>query len=75
MDRPRPCFGAVIEERLRFFSRYRKLCGFSGMSSSRNRTMIFMLAARGSCAGVSRLREFGFAYDMLIYPEAASRGD
>jgi len=56
-----------IEERLRFFSRYRKLCGFrhAVQSEPDDRFMLWPEFMRG----ISCLREFEFAYDMLIYPK------
>jgi L-fuconolactonase len=55
-----------IEERLRFFSQYRKLCGFRHVVQSEPDD--FMLRPE-FMRGISRLLEFGFAYDMLIYPK------
>jgi L-fucono-1,5-lactonase len=56
-----------IEERLRFFSRYRKLCGFRHIVQSEPGDD-FMLRPE-FMRGISCLREFGFAYDILIYPK------
>ena len=58
---------ARIEERLRFFSQYRKLCGFRHVVQSEPDDD-FMLRPE-FMRGISRLREFGFAYDILIYPK------
>ncbi len=56
-----------IEERLRCFSRYRKLCGFRHVVQSELDDR-FMLRPE-FMRGISCLREFAFTYDMLIYPK------
>jgi L-fuconolactonase len=56
-----------IEERLRFFSQYKKLCGFRHIAQAEPDDQF--LVRRDFTRGLSRLREYGFAYDILIYPK------
>ena len=56
-----------IEERLRLFSRYKKLCGLRHIVQSEPDDR-FMLQPE-FMRGISCLREFGFTYDILIYPK------
>jgi L-fuconolactonase len=56
-----------IDERLEFFSGYKKLRGFRHIVQSEPDDD-FMLRAE-FMRGISRLQEFGFAYDILIYPK------
>jgi L-fuconolactonase len=56
-----------IEERLRLFSRYKKLCGLRHIVQSEPDDR-FMLRPE-FMRGISCLREFGFTYDILIYPK------
>ena len=55
-----------IEERLRYFSQFQKLCGFRHIAQSEPDDRF--LVNCDFLHGVSRLREFGFTYDILIYP-------
>jgi L-fuconolactonase len=56
-----------IEERLRFFSKFRKLRGFRHIAQSEpdDRFLVRPEIVRG----IGQLREFGFTYDILIYPK------
>jgi L-fuconolactonase len=54
-----------IEERLRFFSQYKKLCGFRHIAQAEPDDQF--LVGRAFTRGISLLREYGFAYDILIY--------
>lgn len=56
-----------IEERLRFFSQYKKLCGFRHIAQAEPDDQF--LVGRDFTHGISLLREYGFAYDILIYPK------
>ena len=56
-----------IEERLRFFSQYKKLCGFRHIAQAEPDDQF--LVGRDFTRGISLLREYGFAYDILIYPK------
>ena len=55
-----------IEERLRFFSQYKKLCGFRHIAQAEPDQF---LVGHDFTHGISLLREYGFAYDILIYPK------
>ena len=55
-----------IEERLRFFSQYKKLCGFRHIAQAEPDQF---LVGHEFTHGISLLREYGFAYDILIYPK------
>ena len=55
-----------IDERLQFFSRYRKLRGFRHIAQSEPDDRF--LVRPDFVRGISRLKQFGFAYDILIYP-------
>jgi L-fuconolactonase len=55
-----------VEERLQFFSQFKKLCGFRHIAEVEADDF---LVDRDFTRGISRLREFGFAYDILIYPK------
>jgi L-fuconolactonase len=57
----------TLEKRLEYFSRFEKLRGFRHIvqAESDDRFMLRSDFARG----ISRLKEFGFAYDILIYPK------
>ncbi len=56
-----------IDERLQFFSRYEKLCGFRHIAQAEpdDRFLVCPEFSRG----ISRLHQFGFTYDILIYPK------
>jgi L-fuconolactonase len=56
-----------IEERLRFFSQYKKLCGFRHIAQAEPDDQF--LVGRDFTRGISLLREYDFAYDILIYPK------
>jgi L-fuconolactonase len=56
-----------IEERLRFFSQYKKLRGFRHIVQAEPDDRF--LVGRDFAHGISRLREFDFSYDILIYPK------
>ncbi|HEY4839747.1 MAG TPA: amidohydrolase family protein [Candidatus Acidoferrales bacterium] len=58
---------ANIEERLQFFSRYEKLRGFRHIAQAEPDDRFLMQL--DFVRGISRLRQFGFAYDILIYPK------
>ncbi len=55
-----------IDERLEYFSGYKKVRGFRHIVQSEPDND-FMLRAE-FMRGISRLQEFGFTYDILIYP-------
>jgi L-fuconolactonase len=55
-----------VEKRLRFFSKFEKLCGFRHIAQAEPDERF--LLDRDFTRGIARLREFGFAYDILIYP-------
>ena len=55
-----------IEERLEHFSRFDKLRGFRHIAQSEPDDRFLVRADFAN--GISRLREFGFIYDILIYP-------
>jgi L-fuconolactonase len=54
-------------ERLAFFSQFRKLRGFRHIVQAEPDDCF--LLREDFCRGVALLREFGFAYDILIYPK------
>lgn len=54
-----------IEERLRHYSQFQKLCGFRHIAQSEPDDRF--LVSTDFLHGISRLREFGFTYDILIY--------
>lgn len=56
-----------IDERLRFFSRHKKLRGFRHIAQAEPDDRF--LVRPDFTRGISRLREFGFTYDILIYPK------
>jgi L-fuconolactonase len=56
-----------IEERLRFFSQYDKLRGFRHIAQGEPDDQF--LVGRDFTRGISLLREFGFVYEILIYPK------
>lgn len=56
-----------IEERLRYFSTYKKLCGFRHIAQAEPDDRF--LVESDFLRGIGRLREFGFTYDILIYPK------
>lgn len=56
-----------VAERLRCFSRCRKLCGFRHIVQSEPDDRF--LLRRDFMNGISHLRDFGFPYDVLIYPK------
>lgn len=55
-----------IEERLLYFSQFKKLRGFRHIVQSEPDDRF--LLRPDFTRGISRLQEFGFAYDILIYP-------
>jgi L-fuconolactonase len=56
-----------IEERLEYFSKFKKLCGFRHIAQAEpdDRFLVRPEFTRG----IGRLHEFGFTYDILIYPK------
>lgn len=56
-----------VGERLQFFSQFRKLRGFRHIAQAEPDDQF--LVGRDFTRGISRLREFGFTYDILIYPK------
>ena len=56
-----------IDERLKFFSRYKKLCGFRHIAQAEPDER-FLLQS-DFVRGISQLRKFDFTYDILIYPK------
>ena len=58
---------AKIDDRLQFFSRYEKLCGFRHIAQSEPDDRF--LVQPNFVRGISRLKQFGFTYDILIYPK------
>jgi L-fuconolactonase len=56
-----------IEDRLRFFSQYEKLRGFRHIAQGEPDDQF--LVGRDFTRGISLLREFGFVYEILIYPK------
>jgi L-fuconolactonase len=55
-----------VDERLQFFSRHEKLRGFRHIAQSEPDD--HFLAQPNFVRGISRLQQFGFTYDILIYP-------
>jgi L-fuconolactonase len=55
------------EERLQFFSRYKKLRGFRHIAQAEPDDRF--LVQPDFLRGISRLRQFGFTYDILVYPK------
>jgi L-fuconolactonase len=58
---------ARIDERLHFFSQHKKLRGFRHIAQSERDDRF--LVHSNFVRGVSQLRQFGFTYDILIYPK------
>src|SRR5580693_1829267 len=56
-----------VEERLEFFSQFEKLRGFRHVAQAEPDDRFLMRS--DFTRGISRLREFGFTYDILIYPK------
>ncbi len=56
-----------VEERLEFFSQFEKLRGFRHVAQAEPDDRFLMRS--DFTHGISRLREFGFTYDILIYPK------
>jgi L-fuconolactonase len=56
-----------LTERLGFFSQFKKLRGFRHVAQAEPDDRF--LLQRDFVRGISRLREFGFTYDILIYPK------
>jgi L-fucono-1,5-lactonase len=56
-----------IRERLQFFSQFEKLCGFRHIAQSEPDER-FLLRSE-FLRGIAALHEFGFTYDILIYPK------
>jgi L-fuconolactonase len=56
-----------IEDRLRFFSQYEKLRGFRHIAQGEADDQF--LVGRDFTRGIALLREFGFVYEILIYPK------
>jgi L-fuconolactonase len=56
-----------VEERLQFFSRFKKLRGFRHVAQTEPDDRF--LVGRDFTRGIGRLREFGFTYDILVYPK------
>jgi L-fuconolactonase len=59
-----------IEERLRFFSQFQKLCGFRHIAQAEPDERF--LVGSDFLRGIAQLRTFGFAYDILIFPKQLS---
>jgi L-fuconolactonase len=55
-----------VEERLQYFSQFKKLCGFRHIAEVEADDF---LVGGDFIRGISRLREFGFTYEILIYPK------
>ena len=56
-----------IAERLRYFSQFDALCGFRHIAQSEADPEF--LIREDFLSGIARLGEFGFTYDILVYPE------
>src|ERR1700730_6954403 len=56
-----------VEERLEFFSQFEKLRGFRHVAQAEPDDRFLMRS--DFTHGISRLREFGFTYDILVYPK------
>jgi L-fuconolactonase len=56
-----------LDDRLRFFSQFAKLRGFRHIVQAEPDDRF--LVSPGFMRGISRLREFGFTYDILVYPK------
>ena len=56
-----------IDDRLQFFSRHEKLCGFRHIAQTEPDD--HFLVQPDFVRGISHLRQFGFTYDILIYPK------
>src|SRR5947208_13233506 len=56
-----------VEERLRFFSQFKKLRGFRHIAQAEPDDRFLVRA--DFLRGIALLREFGFTYDILIYPK------
>lgn len=59
-----------LDQRLRFFSQFEKLRGFRHVAQAEPDDRFLMRP--DFTRGISRLREFGFTYDILIYPKQLS---
>ncbi len=57
----------MIRERLQFFSQFEKLCGFRHIAQSEPDERF--LVRSEFLRGIAALQEFGFTYDILIYPK------
>ena len=55
-----------VEDRLRFFAKFEKLCGFRHIVQAEPDDRF--LVSKDFTRGIARLGEFGFTYDILIYP-------
>lgn len=55
-----------VEERLRFFSRFAKLCGFRHIAQAEADDRFLVRA--DFLRGISLLAQCGFTYDILVYP-------
>jgi L-fuconolactonase len=56
-----------LQERLRYFSQFEKLRGFRHIAQSEPDDCF--LARNDFVKGIAQLRQFGFTYDILIYPK------
>ena len=56
-----------VEDRLRFFSQYKKLRGFRHIAQGEPDDQF--LVGQDFIRGIALLREFGFVYEILIYPK------
>jgi L-fucono-1,5-lactonase len=56
-----------LPERLAYFSQFEKLCGFRHIAQAEPDDRF--LLREDFCRGIGCLREFGFTYDILIYPK------
>lgn len=57
---------AHLLERLEYFSQFEKLCGFRHIAQAEPDDRF--LAREDVIAGIRHLQQFGFSYDILIYP-------
>lgn len=55
-----------VDRRLQFYSQFQKLCGFRHVAQSEPDD--HFLLRTDFVRGIARLHEFGFTYDILIYP-------
>jgi L-fuconolactonase len=58
---------ADVEERLAYYSSFKKMKGFRHVLQGEQQRD--MMLTPGFMNGISKLRQFGFTYDILIYPD------